>query len=265
VSDFALSRRTEGKASSESYDSSAISTRSPSSRNRKIPGDPSGILTRRDARCRRTAGTEVAAGRAPFCRPQRRDCAGVAEAPRDLWERQPNESAPAYEAWATYRDGQPTATTRSVAQELGKSVTLVQRWSRRHGWQRRLAAWQQHEDRVRAEARLVEAERVGRRHARRAEIAIEAVMRPSLEVVTRLRREPGALADMPLDKLYALAVQASRALPGVVHAERVALGLTAQPGAAVGRRDAVRERVTALTDAELDERLLGIGRRQRPT
>lgn len=59
-----------------------------------------------------------------------------------LWEKKDNESAKAYEAFLHYRD--LPAGERSlakVAQELGKSTTLMSRWSTEHGWVTRAAAW----------------------------------------------------------------------------------------------------------------------------
>lgn len=66
------------------------------------------------------------------------------------WEQQENESPEAYEAWTTYLDMGPERNIRAVALKLGKSDTLVFRWSgpQMHGWQARLRAWNRHEARV---------------------------------------------------------------------------------------------------------------------
>lgn len=48
----------------------------------------------------------------------------------DLWERQPGESAQAYEAFAIYRDMGSNRSLRVVAEQLSKSDTLIKRWSR---------------------------------------------------------------------------------------------------------------------------------------
>ena len=47
----------------------------------------------------------------------------------DLWERQPGESAQAYEAFAIYRDMGSNRSLRVVAEQLSKSDTLIKRWS----------------------------------------------------------------------------------------------------------------------------------------
>lgn len=58
------------------------------------------------------------------------------------WERQAKESAPAFEAFAMYRDTPPGSRSYAgVAQALGKSKTLIDRWGRAWRWVDRVAAW----------------------------------------------------------------------------------------------------------------------------
>ncbi len=55
-----------------------------------------------------------------------------------IWDRQPGESYPAFEAFQTY------LTHRSyckVAEELTKSTTLIKRWAKKHRWRERADAW----------------------------------------------------------------------------------------------------------------------------
>ena len=58
------------------------------------------------------------------------------------WERQKGESAQAYEAFSTYLSMGAERSTRAVAQKLGKSASLIQRWSRDKGWQERVRAYE---------------------------------------------------------------------------------------------------------------------------
>jgi hypothetical protein len=51
-----------------------------------------------------------------------------------LWERRNNESAEAFEAFAIYRDLGVGRNLTKVWQQLGKSHTLIERWSHRHDW-----------------------------------------------------------------------------------------------------------------------------------
>lgn len=63
------------------------------------------------------------------------------DSPRPTWERRPEESTPAYAAFVAYRDMGAERSCAKVARELGKSCTLVTRWSARHRWVERVTAW----------------------------------------------------------------------------------------------------------------------------
>lgn len=53
------------------------------------------------------------------------------------WERQEKESVPAYEAFSLYLKQGDERSIRKVARELGKSATLMARWSKDWRWQER--------------------------------------------------------------------------------------------------------------------------------
>ena len=72
----------------------------------------------------------------------------------DLWLKLPNESEQAYNAWCAYRDMNPPRSLRNLAERLGKSRALLERWSSRWRWQKRLEAF----IRNREETRLRELE-----------------------------------------------------------------------------------------------------------
>lgn len=57
------------------------------------------------------------------------------------WDRQPGESAKAYQAFLTYRDQGEDRSIRAVAQVLNKSGALIGRWSGANDWVSRAAAW----------------------------------------------------------------------------------------------------------------------------
>lgn len=91
-----------------------------------------------------------------------------------FWERQPGESAQAFDAFRIYRDlGPDGRSTAKVAQACGKNVSLINRWSSRNLWQARVAAYDAEQDRIRtaAAARAVaeEAERWERQRQRQRE------------------------------------------------------------------------------------------------
>ena len=58
------------------------------------------------------------------------------------WERQPKESAPAYEAFSIYRDMGAERSLQAVATQLAKSLPLMKRWSRMWSWGERVRAYE---------------------------------------------------------------------------------------------------------------------------
>lgn len=57
------------------------------------------------------------------------------------WERQPEETTKAYEAFCAYRDMGSDRTLAKVGEQLGKSDALMERWSAKYDWVKRAAAW----------------------------------------------------------------------------------------------------------------------------
>jgi hypothetical protein len=62
-----------------------------------------------------------------------------------LYERQPGESSPAWQAFCTYRELGPDRGLRAVARKCHKGGSLIGRWSHRWHWVKRLEAWSAHE------------------------------------------------------------------------------------------------------------------------
>ena len=125
------------------------------------------------------------------------------------WEQQPKESAKAFEAFALYRDlGPAERSVREVARRLGKSATLIAKWSSRDEWVERAQAWDAEQDRVRREAMQEEAKRMGERHARLARRVLEL----AAQKIDQL--DP---SDLPVHQLARLMAEAAKL-------ERLALG-----------------------------------------
>lgn len=57
------------------------------------------------------------------------------------WERQENESAPAFEAFRIYLSQGSERSVRSVAQKCNKSISLIARWSTACKWVERARAY----------------------------------------------------------------------------------------------------------------------------
>lgn len=124
------------------------------------------------------------------------------------WERQEGESAKAYEAFCIYMEMGAERSQRAVGQKLGKSSTLISRWSSTHRWVERVAAYDA-DLRKRARARTIEnARKMNNRHVKIAlqmqekALAALAVLEPEsidpknmiamLREATRLERESRA-------------------------------------------------------------------------
>lgn len=93
----------------------------------------------------------------------------MAEAPVEPWERQSGESPQAFEAFAVYRDLGTSRSVAKVARELGKSTTLLFRWSKQYAWVMRATSYDREQDRVfLAEQRQARRD-IARRHAKVAQ------------------------------------------------------------------------------------------------
>ena len=64
------------------------------------------------------------------------------------WERQPEETARAFEAFCVYRDLGANRSIRKTGQELNKNCTTIGEWSSKYEWVKRVAAWDAEQDRI---------------------------------------------------------------------------------------------------------------------
>ena len=93
------------------------------------------------------------------------------------WERQPDETAVAWEAFLLYRNLGAKRSNAKVAHQLGKSKQLIDRWSSRHKWVRRVEAYEQDQERE-YQAELAEARRaMARRQAANAALFQDAAIK----------------------------------------------------------------------------------------
>lgn len=70
------------------------------------------------------------------------------------WERQPKEGPKPFDAFTIYRDMGKERTLPKVAEQLGKSLGLISRWSSAHNWVERVNAWDDEADRQAAQKQL---------------------------------------------------------------------------------------------------------------
>lgn len=91
------------------------------------------------------------------------------------WERQTEETAKPFEAFCVYRDLGPGRSLGQVAEKLGKSETLIARWSTAYEWVKRAVAWDSEQDRIVRKKQLDEIVKMRTRHAEIAQKALEKV------------------------------------------------------------------------------------------
>jgi hypothetical protein len=97
---------------------------------------------------------------------------------RAPWDRQPRESSPAFQAFQTYLDLGPSRSLAAVGQKLGKSRSLLSRWSAHWHWQDRLAAYESELGRKAMEAEAEEREEARRYYIRGSrQLADRALLR----------------------------------------------------------------------------------------
>lgn len=103
------------------------------------------------------------------------------------WERQPEESDQAWEAFVVYRDMLQVEhdgvvigrrAFREVARRLGKSASLMDKWATRHKWRVRVEAYDADLDRDRRAVLRTEAIKAVREHAAVAHDVVRAIQMP---------------------------------------------------------------------------------------
>ena len=92
------------------------------------------------------------------------------------WERQKGESAQAFEAFFLYLEMGGSRSLRAVSQELGKSKTLIDRWSRTYKWVERCRAWDTPLQYEPKKAAITEVRNMTKRHVTMAQQIQNAAM-----------------------------------------------------------------------------------------
>jgi hypothetical protein len=107
------------------------------------------------------------------------------------WERLATESAQAWRTFRLYRDaGAGKRNMPSLAQQLGKRMSLVERWSGQHGWPERVAAYDTEQERQLQLTAVREMQEAARRHAQNAAAAIAVLMLPIRAMIRAMQSEP---------------------------------------------------------------------------
>jgi hypothetical protein len=109
------------------------------------------------------------------------------------WERLRKESAQAFEGFVIYRDMGADRSLAKVAERLGKSTTLVERWSARDAWVTRVEAWETEQDREWIRQQQVHRRETGKRQLRLAN-AMQSALVGALANVDPKKLSPRDLA-----------------------------------------------------------------------
>jgi hypothetical protein len=166
----------------------------------------------------------------------------------DPWDQQPKEGPEAFQAFSFYRDAGDERSIRGVAAALGKSATLIARWSSTHGWVGRIRAWNHHSDRIKQRAFMAELEKMASRQAQQGAMVQGLGMQGIQHYVKRWRLEVAkAEQDPEYEPYFPLNPdQVLRFVEVGMRMERVARG---EPDVAVEHRmggDAVDENFRVL-------------------
>ena len=113
----------------------------------------------------------------------------------EAWERQKGESVQAYDAFVTYRDMGSSRSGAKVGQELGKSKTLVERWSSRWEWVWRCEQYDTAMEQQRLRDRAKELQQAKDRQARMAQAMLQKVLE-KLQALTPDDISPGVMVQM---------------------------------------------------------------------
>lgn len=100
------------------------------------------------------------------------------------WDKTPEESAVSHAALLTYMHAGPGRSLAKVARALGKSTTLLEGWSAKHGWQARVAEWDRFLADRAAEAAVDEIQQMARRHASLGDLLVAVTHQRVAELVS---------------------------------------------------------------------------------
>jgi hypothetical protein len=122
----------------------------------------------------------------------------------EAWERQKGESRKAYEAFRVYRDMGAARSLAKVAEKLGKSTTLLSRWSAKHDWVERCRKYDEYMEREYLLQQAEERRKMAERHAKQA-------MMFQNKILERMRSlDPRELSPNDLIRWFDIAVKIER-------------------------------------------------------
>lgn len=145
------------------------------------------------------------------------------------WERQKRESSQAWAAFVGYRDMKGNRSCRALAESLGKSASLLMRWSANHFWVHRCEAWDRYQDSLKRQHAIEEILKMSERHAQAAQAVQQVLALVPTAIVLKMRDDREAvineLQSRPIVDLLSLMMRGSRMFDVAVRIERQARGV----------------------------------------
>lgn len=105
------------------------------------------------------------------------------------WDRRDGESVPAWDAFVMYRDLGNVRSCQKVADSLGKSMTLITRWSSNYEWVDRTTSFDRHLDAGAVEEYKQQTKRIVRQQTDLADKLLRH-LDGQLDVDIKARRDP---------------------------------------------------------------------------
>lgn len=140
------------------------------------------------------------------------------------WTRWKGETRQAFQAFTAYLDAGMGRSNAKVARGLGKSTTIINRWSSRWYWVRRAEAYDAMLEQERVDAQVAEVRRMGEVQAQRAAAILDVALRPAAVLIQKWADNPPDLNGMDEADLMEMVYKAARILKPVVEVERLARG-----------------------------------------
>ena len=82
------------------------------------------------------------------------------------WQRQVEETGPAFEAFVLFRDTASPRSIKQVAEILGKGRSTFDEWAKKYRWNDRCRLWDNEVDKRTSDAEIAEIKAMKRRHAK---------------------------------------------------------------------------------------------------
>lgn len=177
---------------------------------------------------------------------------GLSAPDSEVWDRREKESEPAWQAFTTYRDQDVGhRSLRKVAATLGKSGSLIHKWSHTHRWVMRVTAWDAEQDRIWQVELASQRRKMAERQMRTASVAQQKVASWIVNL------NPDNLTATEAARWYEVAVKIERAAvgePDLLHVSSNVETESLSPEETIARLSRLRAVLEeSLSDHTLDE------------